>query len=223
MEASKDVADQAVYSIGAVARMLRIPTATLRTWQERYGVVVPERSSGGHRLYSRPQIEQLRFLLDQTAAGLSAADAHRRLKRLLAQGATLTSTKTGDPSRLLILLAEPERHTANFAEYFLRTEGYEVTLVTSAAAAIAEAGVTPDLAVIDLMISGGGGLRLCRQLRETSEIPILAISSLERRDDALDAGASAFLRKPFDSLRLVTTIQDLLGRSALLRRESADS
>jgi DNA-binding transcriptional MerR regulator len=46
-----------VYSIGAVARMLGIPPATLRTWEERYGLPVPERSPGGHRLYSRDQTE----------------------------------------------------------------------------------------------------------------------------------------------------------------------
>ena len=43
------------------------------------------------------------------------------------------------------------------------------------------------------------------------------------RDDALDAGASAFLQKPVDSLRLVAAIQDLVGRSALLRPETGKS
>ena len=53
----------AIYSIGAVARMLGVPTATLRTWEERYGVVMPDRSPGGHRLYTRDHVEQLRFVL----------------------------------------------------------------------------------------------------------------------------------------------------------------
>jgi hypothetical protein len=47
------MADPPVYSIGALARILGIPTATLRTWEERYDVVVPERSPGGQRLYSQ--------------------------------------------------------------------------------------------------------------------------------------------------------------------------
>ena len=37
--------------------MLDIPPATLRTWEERYGLPTPERSPGGHRLYSRDQTE----------------------------------------------------------------------------------------------------------------------------------------------------------------------
>jgi DNA-binding transcriptional MerR regulator len=47
-----------VYSISAVARMLGVPVATIRTWEDRYEVVVPERSAGGHRLYRREQVEQ---------------------------------------------------------------------------------------------------------------------------------------------------------------------
>src|SRR5580658_2425668 len=49
-----------VYGIGAVARMLGVTQASLRAWDERYGVVVPTRSSGGHRVYSRDQLDQLR-------------------------------------------------------------------------------------------------------------------------------------------------------------------
>jgi DNA-binding response OmpR family regulator len=41
---------------------------------------------------------------------------------------------------------------------------------------------------------------------------------LDLRDEALDAGASAFLLKPIDPLHLVATIQDLLGQSGLVRR-----
>jgi CheY-like chemotaxis protein len=200
--------------------MLGIPTATLRTWQDRYGVVVPERSPGGHRLYSRQQVEQLRFLRDQSAAGRSSADAHRLLRERLAAGEALRIPKTENTSRLLILLAEQDRYAADFAEYFLRTEGYDVALVTDADDAIAAMRHNaPDLAVIDLLLSGGRGLALCAQLRKTSAVPILAISTLALRDEALDAGASAFLRKPVDSLRLVAAIQDLVGRSALLRPE----
>src|SRR5437867_3913476 len=38
--------DQPVYSIGAVAKMLGMPTSTLRAWEERYGMVAPFRSPG---------------------------------------------------------------------------------------------------------------------------------------------------------------------------------
>jgi DNA-binding transcriptional MerR regulator len=214
--------DQPVYSIGAVSKLLGIPAQTLRTWQERYGVVVPERSAGGHRLYSRDQLELLRFLADQVAAGLSPGDAHRLLREQIAAGADLPRTDSSGGSTLLILLAEQDPYAAEFAEYFLRTEGYEVDLVKDADDVLTKADeMPPDLVIVDLLISAGRGRSLVRQLRERMEVPILAICTLEVRDDALEAGAWAFLQKPIAPLQLVSTVQDLLGRSAFIRRETA--
>jgi CheY-like chemotaxis protein len=215
------VPDQAVFSIGAVARVLGVPAPTLRNWEERYEVVVPLRSPGGHRLYSRQQLEQLRFLRDGISSGLSSADAHRLLRERLDGGVGLVlNDHSSSAGNLLILLAEQDLFAADFAEYFLRTEGYDVALVVNEDEALAQMELkTPDVAVIDLLISSGRGLQLCAHLRRHFGIPILAISTLDLRDEALDAGASAFLLKPIDSLQLVATIQDLLGHSGLLRRK----
>ena len=208
-----------LYSIGAVAEMLGVPAATLRTWQERYGVVQPERSPAGHRLYSRDQLEQLRFLADQVAAGLSPGDAHRLLRERPVRGVSPAGRDGGTP---LILLAERDPHAADFAEYFLRTEGYEVVVAMDADAALAKAAeVSPDLIKVDLLISGARGLELCRQLRARADTPILAICTLELSDAALDAGASAFLQRPVEPLQLVSAVKDLLGRSAFIRRRVA--
>ena len=68
-----------IYSIGAVSAMLGVETATLRAWEERYGVVVPTRSGGGQRIYSRDDLERLRFVVDKVNAGSTPADAHRLL------------------------------------------------------------------------------------------------------------------------------------------------
>ncbi len=53
--------------------MLELPVATIRNWEQRYAAVVPERSAGGQRLYSRDQVEQLRYVASQVARGLSAS------------------------------------------------------------------------------------------------------------------------------------------------------
>jgi DNA-binding response OmpR family regulator len=74
------------------------------------------------------------------------------------------------------------------------------------------------LAVIDLLISGGAGRELCRDAKAPPSVPVLAVSALDSRDEALDAGADAFLLKPLDSLQLLSTVRDLLGTSAYLRR-----
>jgi CheY-like chemotaxis protein len=207
-----------VYSIGAVARMLAIPTATLRTWEDRYGLPVPERSPGGHRLYSRDQVDQLRFVKAQLASGMAPADAHRLLADRLAAGALSVGGPEVSNTRLLILLAERDPYAAELSEYFLRTEGYDVTSALDAGQVVHEFEErNPSLTVIDLLISGGNGLDLCRQLKQRSDVPVLAISTLATSDAALEAGADAFLQKPLDPLQLVSAVKDLLGASAFLR------
>ena len=59
-----------LYSIGAIARMTDVPVATLRTWEDRYGLVIASRSAGGQRRYSRGQLEQLMFVAEQVRDGL---------------------------------------------------------------------------------------------------------------------------------------------------------
>jgi DNA-binding transcriptional MerR regulator len=203
-----------VYSIGAVARMLDVSVATIRNWEERYATVVPERSQGGHRLYSRDQVEQLRFVAAEVSGGLSAADAHRLLA---AQAGHPMGEGASGGTRLLVLLAEHDPVSAELQEFFLRTEGYDVKL----AFGIGEAEERwlesrPQLAIVELMISGGLGSQLCQRLKLQGAEVVLAISVLEARDAALAAGADAFLQKPFDPLELVSTVKDLLGASALV-------
>jgi DNA-binding transcriptional MerR regulator len=208
-----------IYSIGAVERMLDIPAATIRNWEERYGFVKPERSNGGHRLYTRAQVEQLRFVMDGLARGLQPAEAHRLLGEQLERGSGLRSADEREQApRLLILLAERDPYAAEFAEFFLQTEGYEVALALDADDAARKfEQLLPQLAVIELLISGGRGAHLCQRLKEAGVPACLVISTLDARDQALGAGADAFLRKPLDPLQFVSTVKDLLGKSAFLQ------
>ena len=213
-----------VYSIGAVARMLGIPAATIRNWEERYGTIVPERSSGGHRLYSRDEMEQLRFIAEEVSRGLSAADAHRLLVDQSEGGQSLATDGRNGGTRLLVLLAERDPVAADLEEFFLRTEGYEVHLALAVGDAEEQwLESSPQLAIVELMISGGRGADLCRRLKQHEAGAVLAISVLEARDEALAAGADAFLQKPLDPLEFVSTVKDLLGASALVARHGRGS
>jgi len=201
--------------------MLDIPVATIRNWEERYASVVPERSPGGHRLYSRDHVEQLRFIAAEVSGGLSAADAHRVVAERSADGQPTMQDGPGADTRLLVLLAERDPVSADLAQFFLRTEGYDVHL----ALALDEAEEQwvesrPQLAIVELMISGGRGVELCRRLKQHEAGAVLAVSVLESRDEALAAGADAFLQKPLDPLELVSTVKDLLGASALVARHA---
>ncbi len=202
-----------IYSIGAVSRMLDVPSATLRAWEDRYGVVVPERSEGGQRLYTRSQIEQLTFIQATMRSGSSAADAHRVLGDRVAAGQGLVPATLEDS--ILVLLAERDPFAAEIAEYLLRTEGFEVMLALDAAESLRlYEDRHPAVVVLDLMISGGRGMAVCNALAQQGA-SVIALSSLEQRERAVDAGADVFLRKPLEALQLVSAVRDLLGTSAM--------
>ena len=203
--------------------MVGVPAATLRNWEERYGLVRPERTRGGHRLYSRDQVEQVRFLALQVQQGLQAAEAHRLLAERMTPGEGGLFPRPEAEGTLLILLAERDPYAAEFAEFFLRTEGYDVVVALDAedAAQLADER-SPQLAVVELLISGGRGGELCRRLKDNGAAGCLAVSSLDAREEALEMGADAFLQKPLDPLRLVSTVKDLLGASAYLALAAPD-
>jgi DNA-binding transcriptional MerR regulator len=208
-----------VYSISAVARMLDIPVATLRTWEDRYQQVVPARNDSGHRIFSRHQVAQLKFIRVQMTDGASAADAHRVLAEMTDSGRALTLRRAGPAPRLLILLAESDPYAAEFAEYFLKTEGFDVEVALGEnAAREVFAETSPAVVIVEVLIAGGAGLELCRFFKQHAGVSVVAVSAVQARDSALDAGADAFLLKPLDPLQLVSTVRDLLRSSAFLTR-----
>lgn len=209
---------RAIYSIGAVARMLGVPTATLRAWEERYGVIVPERGEGTQRLYTREEVERLRFIKRQIDDGLSASDAHRLLEDELTEGGPGASAERGGEFRPLVLIAERDPYAAEVSEYFLKTEGYDVCTVLDAGEARAMLdGRCPQLVILDLLISGGAGFRLCREFSDGGSAQVLAVSVLDSAEEALTNGADAFLQKPLDPLQVVSMVRDLFRTSALTR------
>jgi DNA-binding transcriptional MerR regulator len=206
-----------IYGIGAVARLLGITPSTIRTWEERYGVVSPQRSPGGRRLYSRDEVDRLRFVKLKVDEGIQPADAHR----LLAERASLGPVPREGPVRggvrPLILLVERDPYATELMEFFLRRDGYDIDVTTDAAEAENKVlGLSPQLTIVELLLSGGEGVNLCRRLKERSPAPVLAVSTLDGRDASLAAGADAFLQKPLDPLVLTSTVRDLIRASALV-------
>jgi DNA-binding transcriptional MerR regulator len=208
-----------VYSIGAVASMLQVPPATLRTWEERYRVVVPERTNGGHRLYSRSHVEQLRFVADEVARGASAADAHRALEQRMLRDTPERGQRLESGPRILILIAERDEYSAEVIEFLLRTEGFAVEVALEADDARRRFELDrPELVIVEFLLGGDDGEALCRWLKASGAQRVLVVSELDAADRALRAGSDAFLRKPVGQLLLLSTVRDLLGRSAVLGR-----
>jgi MerR family transcriptional regulator, light-induced transcriptional regulator len=63
--------------IGELSRRTDVAPELLRAWERRYGLLAPSRSDGGYRLYSEDDVERVRAMQANLAAGLSAAEAAR--------------------------------------------------------------------------------------------------------------------------------------------------
>lgn len=75
-----------------------------------------------------------------------------------------------------------------------------------------------DVVILDLMLPGEDGLTLCRELRETSNIPIIMLTARSETADrivGLELGADDYVIKPFDARELVARIHTILRRSKL--------
>jgi DNA-binding transcriptional MerR regulator len=205
---------EAVFGIGAVARMLGVSAAVLRAWEQRYGVVVPSRTGGNQRVYSREDVERLRYARDLIESGLNPAGAHRMLALRSHDGEATARGGRPDPgARRLVLVGEQDAFGAALVEALLTSRDYE-TLVTREASELEVLfnDRHPALVVIDCLISGGMGLRYCRTLHAAGAT-VLALSSLDLHDAALEAGADAFVPKPIDPVQFLSTIFDVLGSS----------
>ena len=203
-----------VYSILAVAETTGVPQTTLRHWEKAYGVVVPSRTQGGHRLYSEDDVRRIKWLkrkIDED--GIQAGAAHSLLKRELGK-IGMVAEKAASHGAILILVAEKDPITAELEEYFLNKQGYDVHIILDGRRAVETAEkVQPDLIILDVILPGLSGLKVCTALKSnklTKDIPVLVFSVLDARDRALDAGADAFLLKPIERPKLVEAVQALL-------------
>jgi DNA-binding transcriptional MerR regulator len=69
------MAGTAQLRIGELARRTGVATELLRAWERRYGLLAPERTEGGYRLYSDDDVRRVRRMRELLASGLSAAEA----------------------------------------------------------------------------------------------------------------------------------------------------
>ena len=113
---------------------------------------------------------------------------------------------------------DSDRPGAELSDRLLRSEGYDVEIAVTAEDAEEKfTAHDPVLSIVELMISGGVGRALCERLKQQRRTPVLCISSLDLREQALAAGADAFLKKPLEPLQLAATVKDLVDHSALMR------
>jgi two-component system OmpR family response regulator/two-component system alkaline phosphatase synthesis response regulator PhoP len=115
-----------------------------------------------------------------------------------------------------IIAVDDEESLLKVVTYALEQEGFEVHSARDAAGAtmmIEE--VRPDLLILDVMLPGKSGLELAREIRETSDVPIIMLSAKGEEVDrvlGLEFGADDYVTKPFSPRELVSRVKAILRR-----------
>jgi two-component system response regulator RegX3 len=115
-----------------------------------------------------------------------------------------------------VLVVEDEESYSDALAYVLRKEGFEVAVAATGPEALAEfdrAGA--DIVLLDLMLPGLPGTEVCRQIRQTSNVPVIMVSAKDDEVDkvvGLELGADDYVTKPYSSRELVARIRAVLRR-----------
>ena len=117
-----------------------------------------------------------------------------------------------------ILVVDDEKNIVQLARLYLNKEGFRVEAAYDGAQALEKARtLRPDLIVLDIMMPEPDGLEVCRELRKTSNVPIILLTA---RDDDIDRivglelGADDYVTKPFNPRELVARVKAVLRRAS---------
>ncbi|WP_150958711.1 response regulator transcription factor [Microbacterium testaceum] len=117
-----------------------------------------------------------------------------------------------------VLIVEDEPDLADPLAYLLRREGYEVEIAEDGALALVafrERGA--DIVLLDLMLPGMPGTEVCRQVRLSSQVPIIMLTAKDSEVDivvGLELGADDYVTKPYSTRELLARMRAVLRRRA---------
>ena len=135
----------------------------------------------------------------------------------------------GTDDQCTILVIEDNRDIAAYIGNLL-ADRYSVAYATDGEDGLQKAiDLVPDLIITDLMMPGMDGLELCRRVRANNvvnHIPIVIVTakvSEQERIEGIEAGADAYLAKPFNVDELRSMVERLLDRQRALRSKYSDN
>ena len=128
-----------------------------------------------------------------------------------------------DPSRPRLLLIDDDRKLCRLIAAYLEPLGYDITAVHTGPEGVDRAAAGPWQALIlDLMLPGMDGFEVLKQIRKTSDIPVLMLTA--RGDEAdrivgLEIGADDYLPKTFSSRELLARLRAVIRRITIRREQ----
>lgn len=121
-------------------------------------------------------------------------------------------------TRPIVLLAEDDPDLSDLVAMMLEVDGVQVIAVGNGNDVLPALRLHhPDLVLLDLTLPGKDGVDVVRELREVTDVPVLIITGFGREqgvDQALAAGATDFLLKPFRPAELRNRVATLVHRVA---------
>ena len=117
-----------------------------------------------------------------------------------------------------IAIVEDEPKLAALLNDYLLKEGYTTRLYSDGSDALQQLQAEmPDLILLDLMLPGTDGLTICREIRKTSQVPIIMLTARADEIDrllGLEIGADDYICKPFSPREVVARVKAVLRRTA---------
>jgi two-component system OmpR family response regulator len=121
---------------------------------------------------------------------------------------------TGMSSRLLIV--DDDQEICSLITLYFEKHGFGIVAAHSAAQMHRElARGAIDLVLLDIMLPDASGLDLCREIRQTTDIPVImltAVSDLADRVAGLEIGADDYVAKPFEPRELLARVRAVIRR-----------
>ena len=118
-----------------------------------------------------------------------------------------------------IFIVEDDVDIARLVRHHLETAGFSTRVFSRISTVLAEAQrETPALFILDIMVPGGDGLELCRQIRQSKFLaatPIIFLTAKSAEADritGLDIGGDDYITKPFSPRELVARVKAVLRR-----------
>ncbi len=115
-----------------------------------------------------------------------------------------------------ILIVDDDNNIAELIALYLTKECFETRIVNDGEQALKEVeSFHPNLILLDLMLPGMDGYQVCREIRHTSDVPIIMLSAKAETFDkvlGLELGADDYIIKPFDTKELVARVRAVLRR-----------
>jgi two-component system response regulator BaeR len=116
-----------------------------------------------------------------------------------------------------IMVVEDESKIARIVQDYLENAGYKVILLSHGDDAVPQFKKSkPDLIILDIMLPGKDGIEICREIRRTSNVPIIMLTAKVEEVDrliGLELGADDYICKPFSPREVVARVKAVLRRT----------